>query len=291
LLAAGAAIYAGVVNAAWLLWAISLQQEAPASSAERATRQPETWLTPKITKAISIGVACLFVAALIGCYLTEYQPVLQGNMLQLEAVAARDRRQTSLSASLIDQAIKTDPWSPQPRRLLAELRLSQWLADQKPRNWSPFIDALADYEKASPHHYTQHEESGNWLLLAARKTKNAEKLQLAAEAYEAAIKCYPNSAILHAQLAIVYADQERTADARREADEAKRLDDLCPHSEQKLKRRPVFDPEPARYAKMEDGKTKPLTAAEVVAQLRGVAAELMVEPKNEEPRKSAEPTP
>lgn len=289
LLAAGAAIFAGVVNAAWLLWAIAMQQGSLATNSTPAKGESPTWSwsNPQVTKVISIGMACAFVAALVGCYMTEYQPVLQGHVLQLEAISARDRGETNLASSLIDQAIQTDPWAPMPRRLLADFRLRQWLGKQIQRNWGPFTDAMADYERSSPHHYTLHEERGQWLLLAARKTKNAEKLQMSAEAFETASKCYPNSAFLHAQLAAVYAEQDRTADARSEADEAKRLDDLCPHKEQKLEKRHVFDPAPGRYTKVEDGKLKPLTAAEVVAQLRDEAAKL----NNQKSTKPAERTP
>lgn len=268
LLAAGAAIFPGVVSAAWLLWAIALQREDAVVATPSAT--------PLVTKWLSVAAACLFVAALIGCYFTEYEPVLQGHMKVLEAVAARDQAIRDPSrvkqvAALIDDAIAADPWAPMPRRLLADFRLRLWLAQQHQRNWGPFLDAMADYEKSSPHHFSQHEERGQWLLLAARKIKDPERLQLAAEAYQAAIKCYPNSAILHAQLAMILAEQGKPADAQREADEAARLDALCPHVEQKLEKRVLYDPPPSPRAAGND-EPKPPNAAEVVRELRGKEA-------------------
>lgn len=265
LLAAGAAIFPGVVSAAWLLWAMALQRDEAVVANQS--------LTPLITKWISIAAACLFVAALLGCYYTEYQPVLQGQIRVLEAVAARDQAardpsRASQVAALITDAIAADPWAPMPRRLLADFRLRQWLTQPSERSWDSFLDAMADYEKASPHHYSQHEERGQWLLLAARRIKDPERLQLAAEAYQAAIQCYPNSAILHAQLASILAEQGKPEEAKREADEAARLDALCPHVEQKLEKRVLYDPPPSPRATTA-GETKPPNAAEVVAELRG----------------------
>lgn len=264
LLAAGAAIFPGVVSAAWLLWAMALQRDDVVVESKPPS--------PFITKWLSVAAACLFIAALIGCYFTEYQPVLQGQMKVLESVAARDQAirdpsRASQVAALINDAIAADPWAPMPRRLLADFRLRQWLGKPIQRSWTPFVDAMADYEKSSPHHYSQHEERGQWLLLAARRIKDPERLQLSAEAYQAAIKCYPNSAILHAQLAMILAEQEKPADAKREADEAQRLDDLCPHVEQKLEKRVLYDPPPSPRASA-TGETKPPNAAEVVRQLR-----------------------
>jgi tetratricopeptide (TPR) repeat protein len=273
LLAAGAAIYPGVVNAAWLLWAIALQRGETPSPANQGTAGLQPWIstTPNVTKVIGLAGACLFAAALISCYFTEYSPVLNGQMKLLQAVSARDERNTSEALAKFDEAIAIDPWAPLPRRMLAELRLQIWrIASPKQRAWGPFLDAMEGYEKTSPHHFTMHEDRGNWLLIAARETKNRDYLQMAAEAYEAAVKRYPNSNILHAQLALVYAEQERIDDARREAEEAARLDALCPHIEQKLERRPLFDPEPARYTTTEGGKQKPLKAGEIVAQIRNL---------------------
>ncbi len=289
LLAAGAAIFPGVVNAAWLLWAMALQRDnavenIPLSSEPRISPQG-----PLVTRWISIAAAGLFVAALIGCYVTEYQPVLQGHMKVLEAAATReqavrDPSRASQVTALIADAIAADPWAPMPRRMLADFRLRQWLTQQNQRNWGPFLDAMADYEKSSPHHFAQHEERGQWLLLAARKVKDPERLQLAAKAYAAAIKCYPNSAILHAQLASLLAEQGQVEDAKREADEAKRLDDLCPHVEQKLEKRVLYDPPPSPRA-AGTGEAKPPNAAVVVAELRQEARNVREGEKVEEQRK------
>jgi len=264
LLAAGAAIFPGVVNAAWLLWAIALQPDDRAEIDSAARPTAISW-PPQWTKLINVAAGGLFAAALIGCYVTEYQPVLKGHMLVLEAISARDQGHHSQAAALIDQAIAADPWAPLPRRLLADFRLRQWLAQPKPRAWGSFLDAMALYEKSSPHHYTLHEERGQWLLLAGRRIKDPDRVKLAAEAWQAAIKCYPNSAILHAQLASVLAELGKTEEAKREAEEAARLDALCPHVEQKLEKRVLFDPPPSPHPR-EGGKMP--SAAAVVAQLR-----------------------
>ncbi len=266
LLAAGAAIFPGVVNAAWLLWAIALRRDVAVATSSATTSPEVRWLP-----AIHLAAAALAVAAMFGCYYTEYQPVFNGRMLLMEAGAARQSGHYSQAESLLDQAIAADPWSPDPWRSLAELRLGAWLARPLQKHWGPFTDALEKFKQKTPHHYTQHQQRGDWLLLASRRIKSGEHLQSAAEAYEAAIRCYPNSAFLHAQLASAYAEQERTADARREADEAARLDALCPHQEQKLEKRLLHDPHWPPRAKLPAGITEtPKSAAEVVAKLRGL---------------------
>ncbi|WP_254507081.1 O-antigen ligase family protein [Anatilimnocola floriformis] len=264
LLAAGAAIFPGVTSAAWLLWAIALQRDEPTEKTLAA--EPATAWKPEWTKYLSVAAGMLFVAALIGCYYTEYQPVLQGQMKILEAISARDQQHVSEAATRLDEAIAADPWSPMSRRLLADFRLRQWLGQPRPKAWGPFIDAMELYEKSSPHHFSQHEERGQWLLLAGRKIKDPEKLKLAAEAYQKAIDCYPNSSMLHAQLASILAEIGDKDHARSEADEAARLDALCPHSELKLEKRVLFDPPPSPH-QTTDGKLP--SAATVVAELRG----------------------
>jgi tetratricopeptide (TPR) repeat protein len=123
------------------------------------------------------------------------------------------------------------------------------------------------YEKSTPYHFVQHDQRGKWLLAAARRVKSPEYLAEAAAAYEAAARCYPNSAYQHAQLAFVYHELGRKADAEREADTAAKLDALCPHIEQKLENRKLYD---SRW----DGTTRTMktdqspNAAEFVNKLR-----------------------
>src|SRR5690606_8301807 len=114
-----------------------------------------------------------------------------------------------------------------------------------------------------------------------------------AEAYEAAVKCYPNSAFLRAQLAAVYDELGRTDQARTAADEAARLDALCPHEEQKLEKRMLYDPQwPLETAPPTAEKLANENAAKVVARLRSGSADDSTATRSGEPnapRSPAEP--
>jgi tetratricopeptide (TPR) repeat protein len=268
LLAAGAAIFPGVTNAAWLLWAIALAREETAPEVAPRSTATDVGFAWNRSQTLNSAIAVAVLAALIGCYYTEYLPVNCGRVLLMEAIAKRNGNHLKEAESLHEQAIAADPWSPDPWRSLAEMRLAAWLGlPREQRLWREFEDALRKYTQASPHHYSMYEQQGGWLLLASRRIKSRERLQEAAEAFEKAIKCYPNSAFLHAQLASVYAEQERTADARREADEAARLDALCPHQEQKLEKRVLHDPRWPLGSKSEE---RPKSAADVVDKIRGL---------------------
>lgn len=265
LLAAGAAIFPGVVNTAWLLWAIALAREEESFSKDAKRGKPDefTWSRGQ---SLHMAIAVAVAAALVGCYYTEYLPITHGRMLLMQAVATRDQGRLREADKLHQEAIAADPWSPDPWRSLAELKFGSWLVQPQEPRWREFQQALSKFQQASPHHYLSYDQQGDWLLLAARRIKSPEHLQLAAEAFEKAVRCYPNSAYLHAQLASVYAEQERAADAKREADEAARLDALCPHKEQKLENRVLHDP---RWPLGQKREKQP-SAAVVVDKLRGL---------------------
>lgn len=276
LLAAGAAIFPGVFNAAWLLWAIALSRDddAAPNKVSMATDDGSGW---NRSQALNTAIATACLAGLIGCYYTEYLPILQGRMTLMQAVAARDSGKLRQAEELHQDAIAADRWSPDPWRSLAEMRFAAWLrVPREQQLWKEFQDALKQYTRESPHHYLVYEQQGEWLLLAARRIKSAEHLQAAAEAFENAARLYPNSAYLHAQLASVYAEQERAADAQREADLATQLDNLCPHKEQKLEQRFLHDP----HWPLGERKEKQPTAKEVVDKLRGLERPIETDSKS-----------
>ncbi|WP_425613400.1 O-antigen ligase family protein [Anatilimnocola sp. NA78] len=275
LLAAGAAIFPGVMNTAWLLWAIALRPDREEVQPEAIPAEGLSIQSPQ--QVISLVAAVVCMVALIACNYTEYKPVLAGQHLQMRATAERLREAsrpdfvgTPQSISLAEQAIAADPWSPALRRFLANLQFNVWLNKSVPRNWQPFVEAMAAYQQASPHHFNQHQQRGEWLLMASRKTKNKDLLADAAAAYEAAIQCYPNNAFLHAQLASIYSEQGLVEDARKAADEAARLDALCPHVDKKLEKTMLYDPQTTTRTAPTTEEIAAGNAAIVVARLRGV---------------------
>jgi tetratricopeptide (TPR) repeat protein len=287
LLAAGAAIFAGVVNAAWVLWAISLQgDEVTETTAVAKEHGP---ISETQQQVLGWGTAVLFLAALIGCLYTEYWPIMNSHVLLSDA--AQERRYESAS-EMFDRAVAADPWSPDVKRARAEFHVNVWQYGKTlQKYWTPFKKSMLAYEQSSPHHFTQHEQRGKWLLAAARRVRSPEHLAEAAAAYEAAVRCYPNSAYLHAQLAFLYAEQDRTADARREAEEAARLDALCPHVEQKLEKRKLYDPHWIIDKVGTIQKDAAPNAAAVVSKLRGRDASISTPPPDKQPANEKTDTP
>lgn len=284
LLAAGAAIFPGVVNSAWLLWVLAMRENDGTEDGQAVNNsaavpsKTQQWITYVMAAIVAVGV--------VGCYRTEYLPVLTGDALLRDAMDSRLSGQLSQSIDLSEKAVQADPWSSKLRRSLVDAKLGRWLIDPVERNWKPVEAAMADFERSSPHHFGQHQQRGEWLLFASRRIKNNELLTASAEAFAAAIQRYPNNAYLHAQLASVYRELGRPDDARRAAEEALRLDALCPHLEQKLKERKLYDAHWPPTATSPDGNdpNRP-SAAEVVADILKPPSK----PESVAPAKDAQP--
>jgi hypothetical protein len=272
LLAAGAAIFPGVVNAVWLLWAIAMQGGSALAAAPAAG---EVVTGESRLRIVTWGLAILFLGALFGCFFTEYRPILDSRMLLAEATL--ERRTYDGAKELYDKAVAADPWSPDIQRARAEFHFEIWQYGKTlQKYWTPFQRAAESYKRSNPYHFAQHEQRGKWLLSAARRVRSPEYLAEAAVAFEAAVQRFPNSAYLHAQLAFVYHGLERADDARREAEEAARLDALCPHTEQKLERRKLYD---VRWSM--DDKQRP-TSTEVGPNALAFVNQLLTPPSSEQ---------
>jgi O-antigen ligase len=256
LLAGGAAIFPGVANTAWLLWVLAMREEQDVTPA--APDRQQRWITYVLAAVTAIGA--------VGCYQTEYLPIFSSEALLRDAFEDRSRGRTAAALELTQAAIQADPWSPRPRQMQADTRLALWLIEPVERNWPAFENAMLDYEQSSPYHYVQHQKRGEWLLQAARRIKSNDLLTESAKAFEAAIDRYPNSAYLHAQLALVYRELNDSQNAVAQAQEALRLDALCPHREQKLKERKLFDPQWSLVAVTPDSSDPQRPSAEQVVE-------------------------
>ena len=167
-------------------------------------------------------------------------------------------------------AARADRLSPEPWRLLADLRLSQWLASGQEPDRQAFDEAASEYSHRDPQHHVAHWGRGNWYLTAWRKSGLDEDLSKALTAYEQATIRYPQRALYHAQLAWVLHLAGKEDQACQVAQRAKDLDDLMPHSELKLNRQKLVDPEISstgvKLARKE-------TAEQTVQRLRKTTAE------------------
>jgi tetratricopeptide (TPR) repeat protein len=185
-------------------------------------------------------VAVLLVAA---CLYTEYYPVLTGRLEMSEAYYRLQRRRLVDAENSAQAAAAADTLSPEPWRLLAELRMARWQHSSDEKDWQRFIETADTFRHLNPRHHLAWLDRGHWFLAAWRKSQRAEDLQTAIEAYQKTVERYPNRALYHAQLAFVLDLAGRHDAARQEAEKALQLDRLMPHREQKLDRQHVADPQ------------------------------------------------
>ncbi|MHB8970199.1 MAG: O-antigen ligase family protein [Pirellulaceae bacterium] len=224
LLAAGGIGYPGVGQLVWWLVALTLSTVTVVGRPGDGDGQSRGVWRP----AAALAIGLLLAGA---CYLTMYRPVLAARQCLGEA-----QRTTSMAASerSMVAAAEADPWWGAPWEMLADLRSQRWMATRDESHLQAFFacqDALLERNR---HSSSMERRCGDWLLEMYAASRRADLGALAVRAYARAVELYPNSGILHAQLAWTYhvtGDQEG---ARRHAEEALRLDALTPHSELKL---------------------------------------------------------
>ena len=165
------------------------------------------------------------------CYLTMYRPVLTARQHLGEA-----RRTTSVAAleRLIVAAAEADPWWGEPWEMLADLRSRRWMATPDETHLQAFFACQNALLERDRHSSRVDRRCGDWLLEMYAVSRRADLGAQAVHAYARAVEFYPNSGILHAQLAWTYHVTGDEEGARRHAEEALRLDALMPHAELKL---------------------------------------------------------
>lgn len=230
LLAAGATSFPGVFNSAWILLVLAL-----------ATSQVPAWRIP-LTKSRALLLLAASLALMAACVRTELAPVVEVAARLTNASAWHHQARPEAAEQELLAAIEADPWAPEPRRLLADLRLQKWLATGRPDDLAAFEQSAAEYAGSNPAHYRQYEMRGNWYLLAWRKTCLQEHLDQSLAAYRQAVEWHPAKALNHAQLAWALALAGHQNEARTELESALRLDAQNPHAEQKLRQQRIYDP-------------------------------------------------
>jgi tetratricopeptide (TPR) repeat protein len=230
LFAAGAATFPGVFGSAWLLVPLALVHGGG---------QAPWWKMPRGGALAAILAALLLLGA---CVYTEYSPVLRASveLEQGQRLAGEGHLDKADQTLLV--AAAQDPWSPEPWRALADVRLQVWLRTQEAADWERFVLAVDQFIRRDSRHFQSYEAKGNWYLTAWRKRDRGTDLATAVEGYREATQWHPSRAQQHAQLAWVLHLAGRDQDARAEAETALRLDGLNPHAEQKLAKQAVFDP-------------------------------------------------
>jgi tetratricopeptide (TPR) repeat protein len=177
------------------------------------------------------------------CLATEYYPVLTSRAALSAAYDALGARTSAEAQTRAIAAAQADPFSPEPWRVLADIRLAQWLTTQSDPDWQTFLESADAFRRRSPRHHEAWYVRGNWFVVAWRKASRDEELRQAIESYRQASEWYPNRALYHAQLAWALSLAGDVEKARTEAERAHALDLQMSHREQKLNRQQIVDPQ------------------------------------------------
>lgn len=217
LLAAGGILYPAIAGSLWTLLALGLNQTEP---------------NPQPTKKYWAWISAAVFAILCGLqYYTTYSPVLrsQGELLAGQLATATEDQQR-----YFERAAAADPRAAEPWQYLAELQLQQWLANGGPRSLRQFREASAQFLKLRPNSASALRTAGNWWRRAATRPDNGDAAARAAGLLLHATQLYPNSAILHAELAQALAESKSASASAHAARRALELDTLTPHADKKL---------------------------------------------------------
>jgi tetratricopeptide (TPR) repeat protein len=214
--AAGGIGLSSVAGSFWLLLAVGLW----AVDAGRVRRMSRSFAVVGLIAALLLTLAC---------YTFAYAPVLA-----CQAAIRTAYRQPARAEKLLQDAVCDDPWAAKPRELLAALALDEWRREpdqQRQRQFERYNAMLLEVDSASSAAWLA---AGDGYFEIAMKTQHARDRQKAIDCYRQAVERYPNSSQYRAKLALAWQAAGRTAEFRREADIALKLDHITPHESMKL---------------------------------------------------------
>jgi O-antigen ligase len=230
LLAASGIGFPGVAQTFWLLLAMLV---AGASSNSRGITLPR-WAWGLVAAVLSALAA--------GHYATMYRPVLTGQTRLAEARSLDLQRDWPAAEQACREAALADPLSAEPWRLLADLYHSQILRSGQAALAEAFLDADAKIFDRIPNSAALYRESGDRHLRIWAKLGQPRWLENAVQRYERSVALYPNSGVLHAQLAVARQLAGDAQGACLEAALALKLNAVNPHTEQQLNKQLLCDP-------------------------------------------------
>jgi O-antigen ligase len=220
---------------------------SPSGRGDESKQQPSPLPSPSgrgdirtLPRGAAIVAFILIIAAVAACYWSAYSPVLRCRGYLDSAQRELEGGRTYRAIEELKAAAAADPLSAEPWRQLAELTLQSWLRLPKASSFEDFQlynrKMLQVAENSAPAFLA----SGDWHLAAFSKgtwtdeRRRSAALTSAIQAYENAVRLYPNKALHHAKLALAFKAAGDLSHFREEADLALRLDDLSPHLESKL---------------------------------------------------------
>ncbi len=219
LLAAGGWSFPGVAGSFWLLLALSESQT------ERGVRALPG------TRALAWGVAAVVACLTVGCFVTGYGPVLRAAGAMHSAELAADGKEAIAS---LREAAQADPWASEPWRGLAAALIVAWDRAPTEAAWTAVQQATDRAIALRPRSSSLWLEAGDYALVVHRRTHRPVDLARAVRCFERAVELYPNQPARVAKLALVYQLAGLPGEASTARAQALALDQLTPHSDQKL---------------------------------------------------------
>ena len=221
LLAAGGIVFPGVGQALWIIMAMTL-----CSSDDAAT---------KTLPRAANGILCLGCVSLLLCgYWSTILPSFNCRNQLFTAEDCRREGRWSEAAIALHNAAAADRFSPEPILQLANLYFQQALSNNSPEADQQFLEAASSAIQRDANSQLVRRQLGNMHLSLYSARQDRKWLQNAIEMYQDAVKHYPNSNYLHAQLAWAYHLAGADQAAAKSAKLARKLDQQMPHAEQKL---------------------------------------------------------
>ncbi|MGH7138198.1 MAG: O-antigen ligase family protein, partial [Pirellulales bacterium] len=215
LLVAGGISFAGVAGTLWLLVAVGTNENRPRR---------------RLPRSLLMGLCVANAALFIACYFSAYRPVLACRRLTALALSERSDARERLVA-----AAAADPLADEPWHLLAEGDFSSWLRDPSTES-ATWEKEQQEVLRRRPHSSAAWQEAGKRYLTAYHESQDDQRerfLSAALDHLRTAAELYPNSALVHAKLAVAFAAADGNK-ASEEAAIAMELHKKTPHEDQKL---------------------------------------------------------
>jgi tetratricopeptide (TPR) repeat protein len=228
LLAAGGISFPGVAGSLWILVAMALNLRPGGPARVRVSRTAASLL------------ACLAAVLLLACQHLVYGPVLRAGALLENGHRAWSAGEMREAERVYLEAAAADPWWDEPWQALAALRHQVWWQQPDDVRFLQFYAALERMLTLNPRSSNARALGADWLAAAYLRAGNKEWLAQALAQCRRAVELYPNEALGHARMALLYELAGNRLEAAREAEVALHLDARTPHQEQKLSRRQAF---------------------------------------------------
>ena len=193
-------------------------------------------------KGFSYAALAGAAALLLGCYFTCYGPTLRSQAFVARATERAEQGEHPLDE--IAEATAADPWNAQLSIELGHLELQRFVDARDRAAWQSSQAAFEEAVRRNPRSHAIHRASGHAHLAAFHLLGEQELVARAIQEYALAVDRYPNFSVLHAELAWAQHVAGNEDQARKQAHEALRLDELCPHADKKLVAYRLTDSQP-----------------------------------------------